>query len=114
VQIKMAQSAGVGAKAKIALDQQRLRNDRNRKRGERRHQHDERATRIEPDNSGGREHQLETGAQKPAAEFRQLANLMNAVAALGHVRFEAALKIAVAEQRNLSQKGEAQANFQSS
>ncbi len=52
---------------------------------------------IDPDNARRGEDDFEAVAQQLAAQFGKAADQMDAVAALGHVRLGAALKIAIAE-----------------
>src|ERR1700693_5482086 len=108
----MAERAGVCAEAEIALYQYGLRKDGDRNDGERGEDCDGRDRGVEPTDAGGGENDFESVAQKLSAQFGQAANLMNAVAALGHVGFEAALEIAVAEAGDLVEKCQAQADFE--
>ncbi len=68
--------------------------------------------RIDPDDARRGENDFKAVAQKLAAEFGKAADQMNAVAALGHVRLGAALKVAVAEARKFFQECQAQTDFQ--
>ena len=70
------------------------------------------AGRIDPDDARRGEDNFEAVAQQLAAQFGKAANQMNAVAALGHVGLEAALKVAVAEARDFFEKRQAQTDFE--
>jgi len=62
--------------------------------------------------SPGGENNFEDVAQQLAAEIRKAPDEMDAVAALGHVRFQTALEIAIAEVWDLTQKSLPKADFQ--
>src|SRR5262249_30186270 len=69
--------------------------------------------RIEPNQSGRRQRQLETEPQETDAQARQLSQRMRAVTAFGHVRNQTTLEIPIAEPRNLFQKSHSQPGFKS-
>ena len=73
---------------------------------------DGRAGWIDPDNARGGEDDFEAVTQKLAAQFGKAADQMDAVAALGHVGFGAALKIAVGKARKFFEECQAQTDFQ--
>src|SRR5439155_5112499 len=70
------------------------------------------AGRIEPGDSQRGQGKLEAQPQKLSPEFRQEAERVDEVAALGHVRSETAVKVAVAEAGDLFEKRHAQAGLE--
>src|SRR6266852_7774865 len=108
----MAKCTGVRSQTQIALYQERLRDEGNRDCGQGGQQGDRRAQRIEPDDSAGGENNFEDVAQQLAAEIRQAPDEMDAMAALGHIRFQAALEISIAQVWNLTQESLAKADFE--
>ena len=112
VEVIATQSAGVGADAQVALHHHRLHRQGQRQRNHGRRDREGRAARIEPDDARRGQRQLEGAAQKLASEIGQAADAVDHVAALGHVRLQPALEVAVAEARDLFQKSPPQPRFQ--
>ena len=102
VEVEAAQRASVGAHPEVTLGQDRLHEHRQRDHERRREQGYGPSRRIEPDNPGGRQEEFEAGAGEPTAEVGQMAQPVDAVAALGHVGAEATLKIPIAQTGNLT------------
>src|ERR1700691_1013670 len=108
----MAERAGMGAKAEIALYQYWLRENGNGHGGEGCQESDGCADGVKPDDAGGGEDDFESVAQELSAQFGQATDLMNAVAALRHVGCEAALEVSVAEARDFGKESQTEAGFE--
>src|SRR5579875_1670609 len=94
----------MAARAQVALGKRRFAENSRKQSGGDAEQDKGPSRRFEPNNSGGGGKQLESGAQELAAEFGDAAQTMGGVAALGHIRDETALKIAIAQFRNFAQE----------
>ena len=100
VEIEAAQGAHMAADAEVPCLEEGL--------GQQRHAHgqrgaqpgERRARRIEPGDPDRRQDELAGGAQELSAEVWQEPQRMGGMAALGHVRGESALEIAIAEARD--------------
>src|ERR1700677_2809485 len=108
----MRERSRVGPQAQIALHKHRLRGEWNGEGGESSKNREGSARWIDPEDARRGEDNFKAVAQELAAELGKAANQMNAVAALRHVGFGAALKVAIAEAWNLFQKCQAQADFE--
>lgn len=94
----------MAAQAQVALRQRGLRQQRNAG-GRQRGSHGERgAAGIQPYDSDGRKRNFKESAQKPPRQLGRLAKLLHTMAALRHIGYQAALKIAVAQQGDLLQE----------
>src|SRR6185437_3426989 len=112
VEIEAAEGAQMAAQTQIALGQRWLGEEGNGGGDDGRGDGEGRARGKEPRDSGRGETHLKDGAQETPGEFGRLADGLDAVAALRHVRDEAAAEVTIAEQRNLFEKAEAEPAFE--
>ena len=102
----------MAADAEVALLEEGLGQQRQADR-ERRGQHGERrARRIEPGDADRGQDELEGGAQELSAQVGQEPQRVDGVAALGHVRGESALEVAIAEAGDLREERQAQTRLE--
>ena len=112
VEVEAAQGAHMAADAEVPLLEEGLGQQRhaNRERG---CQPGERRTRrIEPGDPHRRQDELEGGAQELSAQVGQEPQRMGGVAALGHVRRQPALEVAIAEAGDLGEERQAQTRLE--
>ena len=112
IQVETAQRADVGAHPEVALGQEGLGGewDANGQRGSEYRQWG--AGRIEPGNARRGQDELATHQEQLSTQLWQEPYAVQAVAALGHIRGEAAVEVAVAEPWDLLQKRHAEADFE--
>ncbi|HBL29853.1 MAG TPA: hypothetical protein DD490_23700, partial [Acidobacteria bacterium] len=112
VEIEPGEGARVAARAQVLLHHPRQQQERSADRQHPCKEHQRRAARIEPEDPGEGARQLAHRAHAPLPQIGHLAQAVDVVAAIRHVGGEPALKIAVAEERDLAQEGHAQAGFE--
>ncbi len=112
VQVEVAQGAGVGAQAQVALLDERAGEEGQADKEGGAQQGEGGAERVEPDDAQQGEQQLEAGAQQAHPQPGQEAQRAQVVGALGHVGGQAAAEIAVAQAGDLVEEGHAQAGLQ--
>jgi hypothetical protein len=102
----------VRAVAEVALGQERVPEQRNRRCRDRADDGHRRQRGREPDDDRKGEHQLRRRANAADAERRQQPHAVETVSALGHVGDRPAVKIPIAQQGNLLVQRGAQPRFE--
>ncbi len=112
VEIEPAERSRVRAHAQVTLTEQRLRAEWQRHRHDREEDGEGRARQVEPGDSNDRQRETERGVERLARDLGQLADLVQAVRALGHVGGQPTLEVAVGQARDLAQERDAQAQLE--
>src|SRR5262245_3676624 len=112
VKVETTERTVVTANSQITLGQTRLRRQRKRHRQQSYGNRYPGSARVEPDYPAGRQRQLTCESQKRPTKRWQRPQRVCVVASVSHVRNQSALKIAIAQARNLFQKLEPQSRLE--
>ena len=112
VEREARERARVVARAQIALGERGLHGERHEQHGRRERERERRAPGVQPRQRARRDDELDRDPHELPAQSWQRAQPVREVGALRHVRHRSALKVAIAEARNLAQEGPAQPDLE--